>query len=53
MLMGLMPAYRGGERPAWSLKEIVIAPATPPAGWTRTRAPSCSTTARPASSGRS
>ena len=25
-LLGLMPAYRGGERPAWSLKEIVIAP---------------------------
>ena len=36
-LMGLMPAYRGGERPAWSLKEIVIAPATRPVGWTRTR----------------
>ena len=28
-LMGLMPAYRGGERPAWSLKEIVIAPGNP------------------------
>jgi ornithine cyclodeaminase/alanine dehydrogenase-like protein (mu-crystallin family) len=25
-LMGLMPAYRGGERPVFSLKEIVIAP---------------------------
>jgi ornithine cyclodeaminase/alanine dehydrogenase-like protein (mu-crystallin family) len=32
MLMGLMPAYRGGERPAWSLKEIVIAPANPARG---------------------
>ena len=31
MLMGLMPAYRGGERPAWSLKEIVIAPGNPAA----------------------
>lgn len=25
-LLGLMPASRGGDRPAWSLKEIVIAP---------------------------
>jgi ornithine cyclodeaminase len=25
-LLGLMPAYRGGAAPAWSLKEIVIAP---------------------------
>ena len=32
MLMGLMPAYRGGERPAWSLKEIVIAPGNPARG---------------------
>ena len=32
MLMGLMPAYRGGERPAWSLKEIVIAPGNPSRG---------------------
>ena len=31
-LMGLMPAYRGGERPAWSLKEIVIAPGNPARG---------------------
>ena len=31
-LMGLMPAYRGGERPAWSLKEIVIAPRNPGRG---------------------
>ena len=31
-LMGLMPAYRGGERSAWSLKEIVIAPANPARG---------------------
>jgi ornithine cyclodeaminase/alanine dehydrogenase-like protein (mu-crystallin family) len=31
-LMGLMPAYRGGERPAWSLKEIVIAPDNPARG---------------------
>jgi ornithine cyclodeaminase/alanine dehydrogenase-like protein (mu-crystallin family) len=31
-LMGLMPAYRGGERPAWSLKEIVIAPGNPAHG---------------------
>jgi ornithine cyclodeaminase/alanine dehydrogenase-like protein (mu-crystallin family) len=31
-LMGLMPAYRGGERPAWSLKEIVIAPTNPARG---------------------
>ena len=32
MLMGLMPAYRGGEHPAWSLKEIVIAPGNPARG---------------------
>ena len=32
MLMGLMPAYRGGARPAWSLKEIVIAPGNPARG---------------------
>ena len=31
-LMGLMPAYRGGKRPAWSLKEIVIAPGNPARG---------------------
>ena len=31
-LMGLMPAYRGGDRPAWSLKEIVIAPGNPARG---------------------
>ena len=31
-LMGLMPAFRGGERPAWSLKEIVIAPDNPARG---------------------
>ena len=31
-LMGLMPAYRGGRRPAWSLKEIVIAPGNPARG---------------------
>ena len=31
-LMGLMPAYRGGDRPAWSLKEIVIAPRNPARG---------------------
>jgi ornithine cyclodeaminase/alanine dehydrogenase-like protein (mu-crystallin family) len=31
-LLGLMPAYRGGDRPAWSLKEIVIAPGNPGRG---------------------
>ena len=31
-LMGLMPAYRGGERPAWSLKEIVVSPGNPARG---------------------
>jgi ornithine cyclodeaminase len=31
-LLGLMPAHRGGERPAWSLKEIVIAPGNPARG---------------------
>lgn len=31
-LVGLMPAYRGGERPIWALKEIVIAPANPTRG---------------------
>jgi ornithine cyclodeaminase len=31
-LFGLMPAYRGGERPVWSLKEIVIAPGNPGRG---------------------
>jgi ornithine cyclodeaminase/alanine dehydrogenase-like protein (mu-crystallin family) len=31
-LMGLMPAYRGGDRAAWSLKEIVIAPGNPARG---------------------
>src|SRR3954453_13548647 len=25
-LMGLMPSYRGGERPLWGLKTVVIAP---------------------------
>ena len=31
-LLGLMPAYRGGAAPAWSLKEIVIAPGNPARG---------------------
>jgi ornithine cyclodeaminase/alanine dehydrogenase-like protein (mu-crystallin family) len=31
-LLGLMPAYRGGTTPAWSLKEIVIAPGNPARG---------------------
>jgi ornithine cyclodeaminase len=31
-LLGLMPAHRGGDRPAWSLKEIVIAPGNPARG---------------------
>jgi ornithine cyclodeaminase len=31
-LMGLMPAWRGGKRSAWSLKEIVIAPGNPGRG---------------------
>lgn len=31
-LMGLMPAHRGGERPAWSLKEIVVVPDNPTRG---------------------
>lgn len=31
-LFGLMPAYRGGAAPAWSLKEIVIAPGNPARG---------------------
>lgn len=31
-LMGLMPAWRGGEGSAWSLKEIVIAPGNPRRG---------------------
>jgi ornithine cyclodeaminase len=31
-LFGLMPAYRGGATPAWSLKEIVIAPGNPARG---------------------
>jgi len=31
-LMGLMPAWRGGEGSAWSLKEIVIAPDNPARG---------------------
>ena len=30
-LMGFMPAHRGGERPIWSLKEIVISPGNPAA----------------------
>ena len=25
-LLGLMPAYRGGEAPLWGLKSVVIAP---------------------------
>ena len=29
--MGFMPAHRGGERPVWSLKEIVITPDNPAA----------------------
>ena len=31
-LLGLMPAFRGGDKPAWSLKEIVIAPQNPGRG---------------------
>ena len=31
-LMGLMPAYRDGEKSAWALKAIVIAPANPGRG---------------------
>jgi ornithine cyclodeaminase len=31
-LLGLMPAFRGGDSPAWSLKEIVIAPQNPVRG---------------------
>jgi ornithine cyclodeaminase len=31
-LMGIMPAYRGGESPAWSLKEIVVVPGNPARG---------------------
>ena len=30
-LMGFMPAYRGGEHPAYSLKEIVVTPDNPAA----------------------
>ncbi len=30
--LGLMPAYRGGSSPAWSLKEIVVAPENPRRG---------------------
>ncbi len=31
-LLGLMPAYRGGESPAYALKEIVIVPSNPTRG---------------------
>jgi ornithine cyclodeaminase/alanine dehydrogenase-like protein (mu-crystallin family) len=31
-LMGLMPAHRGGERPAWALKAICIFPGNPARG---------------------
>jgi ornithine cyclodeaminase/alanine dehydrogenase-like protein (mu-crystallin family) len=31
-LFGLMPAYRGGDQPAWALKEIVIVPDNPTRG---------------------
>ena len=31
-LLGLMPAHRAGERPAFALKEIVIAPSNPERG---------------------
>jgi ornithine cyclodeaminase len=31
-LMGLMPAHRGGDRPAWALKAIVIFPQNPERG---------------------
>jgi ornithine cyclodeaminase/alanine dehydrogenase-like protein (mu-crystallin family) len=31
-LLGLMPAYRGGSAPIWSLKEIVISPGNPARG---------------------
>ncbi len=31
-LMGLMPAHRGGESTAWSLKEIVVTPDNPSRG---------------------
>lgn len=31
-LMGLMPAHRGGDDPAWSLKQIVVVPDNPTRG---------------------
>ena len=31
-MIGLMPAHRGGARPVWSLKEIVISPGNPTRG---------------------
>jgi ornithine cyclodeaminase len=31
-LMGLMPAFRGGARSAWALKDVVIAPTNPARG---------------------
>ena len=31
-LIGLMPAHRGGESPAWALKEIVVTPDNPTRG---------------------
>ena len=31
-LIGLMPAYRGGAKSAWALKEIVVTPANPRRG---------------------
>ncbi len=31
-LIGLMPAHRGGARPVWSLKEIVVTPGNPTRG---------------------
>lgn len=30
--LGLMPAYRGGERPAWGLKEVCVYPDNPKRG---------------------
>ncbi|MBA2384329.1 MAG: ornithine cyclodeaminase family protein [Actinobacteria bacterium] len=31
-LIGLMPAHRGGDRPVWSLKEIIVTPGNPARG---------------------
>jgi ornithine cyclodeaminase/alanine dehydrogenase-like protein (mu-crystallin family) len=52
-LLGLMPAWRGGETPYYALKEVCVFPGNPNAASTRIWAPSFSTAGTPGSLWRS